>query len=125
MGTGKTAVGIRLAEMLDMEFIDTDDIIEEDSKTTIPEIFSKIGEEHFRDLESKAVEKVCKLSRQIISTGGGVVIREQNVQSLRRCCGRGSHFTPEQITELIHLNLRLMRWLIKSQTSSGNIHPKI
>jgi len=77
-------VGTRLAEMLDMEFVDTDDIIEEDSKTSIPEIFSKMGEEHFRDMESKAVEKTCKLNRQVIATGGGAVIREQNVQSLRR-----------------------------------------
>jgi shikimate kinase len=83
MGTGKTAVGMRLAEMLDMRFIDTDDIIEEDSKMSIPEIFSEMGEEHFRELESKAVGKVCKFSRQVIATGGGAVIREQNLQKLR------------------------------------------
>ncbi len=40
MGTGKTAVGMRLAEMLDMKFVDTDDIIEEDSNMGISEIFS-------------------------------------------------------------------------------------
>ena len=83
MGTGKTSVGMRLAEMLHMEFIDTDDIIEEDSKMSISTIFSEMGEDHFRDLESKAVEKVCKLSRHVLATGGGVVIREQNVQNLR------------------------------------------
>ncbi len=69
--------------MLDMEFVDIDDIIEEDSNMSITDIISKMGGEHFRDLESKAVEKVCKLSRQVIATGGGAMVREQNVQNLR------------------------------------------
>jgi len=69
--------------MLDMEFVDIDDIIEEDSNMSITDIISKMGGEHFRDLESKAVEKVCKLSRQVIATGGGAVVRERNVQNLR------------------------------------------
>jgi len=83
MGTGKTAVGTRLADMLQMEFTDTDDIIEADSSMSISRIFSEMGEEHFRDLESKAVEKVCKLSNHVISTGGGVVIRERNIENLK------------------------------------------
>lgn len=83
MGTGKTAVGTRLAEMLRMELIDTDDVIEADSGMIISNIFSEMGEKHFRDLESRAVEKVCKLNNHIISTGGGVVIREKNIQNLK------------------------------------------
>ncbi len=83
MGTGKTSVGMRLAEMLDMKFIDTDDLIEENSKMSIPEIFSEMGEEHFRDLESEAVEAVSRFSRYVVATGGGAVIREQNVRNLR------------------------------------------
>ncbi len=83
MGTGKTSVGMRLAEMLGMRFIDTDDLIEEKSEMSIPRIFSEMGEEHFRDLESKAVEEVSGLSRYVVATGGGAVIREQNVHNLR------------------------------------------
>jgi len=83
MGTGKTSVGMQLAEMLDMRFIDTDDIIEENSKTSIAEIFSEMGEEHFRDLESKAVEEVSRFSRYVVATGGGAVIREQNIHNLK------------------------------------------
>jgi shikimate kinase len=83
MGTGKTSVGMQLAETLDMRFIDTDDIIEENSKMSIPEIFSEMGEEHFRDLESKAVEEVSRFSRYVVATGGGAVIREQNVRNLK------------------------------------------
>ena len=62
VGTGKTAVGTRLAEMLHMRFVDTDDIIEEDSNMIISDIFSQMGEEHFRDLESRAAEKASNLS---------------------------------------------------------------
>ena len=83
IGTGKTAVGMRLAEMLHMKFIDTDDIIEEDSSMIISDIFSKMGEEHFRDLESRAADKVRELRRYVIATGGGIVIRKQNIQSLK------------------------------------------
>ncbi len=84
MGTGKTSVGMQLAEMLSMTFVDTDDVIEKDSKMSIPRIFSEIGEDHFRDLESRAVEKTSRLRRHVIATGGGAVIREQNVQNLRK-----------------------------------------
>lgn len=83
MGTGKTSVGLELAGMLNMYFIDTDDIIEQDSNMIIADIFTNMGEEHFRNLESKAVEKACKLSQHIISTGGGAVIRDQNIQNLK------------------------------------------
>jgi len=83
MGTGKTSVGILLSNMLNMKFIDTDDIIEQNCQERISEIFANKGEEHFRDLESKAIEKACLLNHYIISTGGGAVIREQNIQNLR------------------------------------------
>jgi shikimate kinase len=83
MGTGKTAVGNRLADMLFMNFIDTDDIIEEDNNKIISDIFAELGEDHFRGLESKAIEKASRLSQHIIATGGGAVIREQNIQNLK------------------------------------------
>ncbi len=84
MGTGKTAVGARLAEMLRMEVVDIDDIIEEDSGMVISRIVAEMGGEHFRDLECKAVEKACKLNHHIISPGGGVVVRDKNIQNLKR-----------------------------------------
>jgi len=98
MGTGKTAVGMRLAEMLCMEFVDTDDIVEEDSKMSISVIFSAMGEAHFRDLESKAVEKASKFNRYVIATGGGVVLRERNLQCLR---SSGMLFCLDAIPEVI------------------------
>jgi len=83
MGTGKTSVGICLAETLGMSFVDTDNLIEKDSGMIISDIFSKMGEDYFRDLESSIIERVSKLERQVIATGGGAVKREKNLQNLK------------------------------------------
>lgn len=98
MGTGKTSVARRLAARLQMPMIDTDDIIGEDSGTDIPDIFARYGEAYFRDLESAAVRKAANLESHVISTGGGVVLRESNLDMLKR---NGVVFcltaTPEEI----------------------------
>lgn len=84
MGTGKTSVGRRLAAQLRMRYVDTDDIIERDSGRRISEIFEQDGEAAFRELESEAVRKVSKLYNYVISTGGGVVLKEANMVELKR-----------------------------------------
>lgn len=84
MGTGKTAVGKELARALRMKFINTDDLIEEESKLTIPQIFDKFGEEHFRQIEREMVARVSNLDNYVISTGGGVVLDPDNIQDLKR-----------------------------------------
>ena len=84
MGTGKTSIGRRLSTQLRMRYVDTDDIIERDSGRRISAIFSEDGEPAFRELESEAVRKVSKLDNHIISTGGGVVLKEANMVELRR-----------------------------------------
>ncbi|MBD3183921.1 shikimate kinase [Candidatus Poribacteria bacterium] len=83
MGTGKTAVGTYLADMLGMTFVDTDDVIEQDSGMIINDIFSDMGEKYFRDLESAAIEKVSKLSKMVVATGGGAVIRYKNIEIMK------------------------------------------
>ena len=98
MGTGKTSIGKRLATQLRMRYVDTDDIIERDSGRSISAIFSEDGEATFRELESEAVRKASKLENYVISTGGGVVLKEANMMELRR---NGIIFcltaTPEEI----------------------------
>ncbi|MEE8403537.1 MAG: shikimate kinase [Candidatus Hydrothermarchaeaceae archaeon] len=84
MGGGKTAVGKRLAEITGREVIDTDDLIEEDAGMSISEIFEKFGEPHFRELEKKAVARASALESHIIVTGGGVVLKKENVENLRK-----------------------------------------
>ena len=80
---GKTTVGKRLAELTGKKFVDTDELIVKESGREIPEIFKTDGEAYFRDLESKIIEDVSKLNGLIIGTGGGAVLRENNVDTLK------------------------------------------
>lgn len=84
MGAGKTSVGRRLKELTGMEMVDTDERIEEDAGMVISEIFEKFGEVHFRELEMKAVSWASKLKNHIIVTGGGAVLKKENVKNLRK-----------------------------------------
>lgn len=83
MGAGKSVVGRKLAERLGLGVVDTDDVIEEESGMEISEIFSRFGEARFRELESEAVQKVASLENSVIVTGGGVVLKAENIDTLR------------------------------------------
>jgi shikimate kinase len=83
MGTGKTAVGRELSRLLSMQFIDIDAEIEAGQKMTITEIFQRFGEKYFRDLETATIRKVAVGKNLVISTGGGAVLREENMEALR------------------------------------------
>ena len=78
MGVGKTSVGTRLAKDMGYAFVDTDTLIETDQKTTITEIFSTFGEPYFRDVESRIIKQALENEGQVLSTGGGAVIRDEN-----------------------------------------------
>jgi shikimate kinase len=71
MGSGKTTTGKKLASMLGWSFLDLDNIIEEDAGMKIPEIFSRHGEDYFRNIESEALRKLKSQENIVISTGGG------------------------------------------------------
>lgn len=76
--TGKTTIGRELSNLLGWKFVDLDKEIERCSGKSIKEIFEKEGEKAFRDIESKVLKDVSCLENVVISTGGGVVIREEN-----------------------------------------------
>ncbi|MCR5467081.1 MAG: YqeG family HAD IIIA-type phosphatase [Lachnospiraceae bacterium] len=85
MGSGKEAVGKKLAEKFGYEFIDTDRLIEERLGMTIPEIVRSKGEEYFRDLETIVLkELVFKGKQNVISTGGGMPLARKNQKRLRK-----------------------------------------
>ena len=77
-GSGKSSIGKRLSQLLNREFIDTDEVIVEREKLSIPEIFCLKGEEYFRKIETEVLADVCKESGKIIATGGGIVKRMEN-----------------------------------------------
>lgn len=84
MGTGKSAVGKRLATHLGFQFIDTDQLIEARTQKKITEIFSQEGEASFRALESQVATEVAERSDCVISTGGGIVLNPVNLDRLSR-----------------------------------------
>jgi shikimate kinase len=83
MGTGKTAVGRELARLLDMRLIDLDAEIEASRDMPINEIFKEFGEQVFREIETDVIKKLSRNKEVIISTGGGAVLKEENMEALR------------------------------------------
>jgi shikimate kinase len=84
MGVGKTSVGTRLAKDLGYVFVDTDTLIEADQKFTIAEIFATFGEPRFRDVEARIIKQVLEDEGQVVSTGGGAVIRDENRAAFKK-----------------------------------------
>lgn len=80
-GSGKTTVGKALSEKTGREFIDTDEMIVRDHGD-ISSIFASRGEAYFRNLEAEAVKEASKRSGAIIATGGGAVLKRENVEAL-------------------------------------------
>ncbi len=84
MGTGKSVVAELLSRRWGLRSVDTDAMIEEQVGTSIAEIFATRGEQHFRDLETEILTQLAGQRGLIISTGGGILLREDNVELLRR-----------------------------------------
>ena len=83
-GCGKSTVGKLLAQELNRPFVDADSVIAERAGMSIPDIFSKFGEDHFRQLETQVLSDLCKESGTIIATGGGCVTKERNHPLLKQ-----------------------------------------
>jgi len=84
MGSGKSSVGKVLADKLERKFIDMDDEIELGEEKSINDIFAEYGEDHFREIETNYLEKLLTKKNKVISTGGGVILREENISILKR-----------------------------------------
>jgi shikimate kinase len=84
MGVGKTSVGTKLANDLGYTFVDTDTLIELDQKMSITAIFATKGEPYFREVESKIIQTVMQRESQVVSTGGGAVIRDLNRAAFKK-----------------------------------------
>ena len=78
MCAGKTTIGRKLAKALNCSFIDTDTEIEEDQGCSVDEIFKYGGEECFREMETKQLEKMKNVKNSVIATGGGIILKNEN-----------------------------------------------
>ncbi len=84
MGSGKSAVGRRLAKALDVGFKDSDQQVEETAGISVAEIFDMAGEAKFREMEFVALQSILSTKPQIIATGGGAFCQEKTANLLLR-----------------------------------------
>ena len=83
MGSGKSVTGKKLAELMEMDFIDLDEALEKEESRSIAEIFRAEGEEFFREQETKVLNRVSSLRSNVIATGGGVILQEENISIMK------------------------------------------
>lgn len=83
MGVGKTSTSKALSRILGISEKDTDAMVVEKEGCAISEIFEKKGEEYFRSLETGILDDIKKLKPCVISCGGGMVLREENVKKMK------------------------------------------
>lgn len=102
MGSGKSTIARILQRDLAMELVEMDARIVQEQGMSINEIFEKYGEPHFRDIESQLILTIGDEGNTIVSCGGGVVVRPENVEYMRRS-GKVIYLkaTPETIYERV------------------------
>ena len=83
MGVGKSTVGMKVAQLMKRQWVDTDTLIA-DRHGTINDIFEYYGEAHFRMLESGITAELAKKDELVISTGGGLVLKSENAELLKK-----------------------------------------
>jgi len=83
-GCGKSTIGKKIANALNRPFYDTDSLIEEREGKAIPRVFAEDGEDHFRALETEVLTEISALSGAVISTGGGIIKKQENHSLLRQ-----------------------------------------
>ena len=84
MGSGKSTVAECLKELYQMDVVEMDEEIVRREGMSIPEIFNAYGEPYFRDLETKLLTELNGRKHTVISCGGGVALREENVSEIKK-----------------------------------------
>lgn len=84
MGSGKTTIGKLLSQIAGFTFIDTDQMIEENTNMKIYDIFHQKGEEYFRQIEAEVLNNLKETRQCIISCGGGIILQEENRSILKK-----------------------------------------
>lgn len=83
-GCGKSTIGAEVAKQLGKKFVDTDACIVAKIKMSIADYFAKYGEEAFRDIEQEVIAELAGQNNLVISTGGGVIKRQENILQLKQ-----------------------------------------
>ena len=84
MGTGKSSVAAYMAKEYSMEVLEMDEMIAMRESMNISDIFANNGEEYFRNVETRLLQEICIQENKVVSCGGGIVLRGQNVEEMRK-----------------------------------------
>jgi shikimate kinase len=114
MGAGKSSVGRRLQRRTGLPLFDMDELIVSKAGISIPEIFARDGENGFRELESEVLRELRPAPAAIIVTGGGIVLREENVAFLKKL-GAVIWLDADQETLFERANRRAERPLLQTE----------
>jgi len=120
MGTGKSLIASKLQQILNLEILDMDHLIEQRAQKSIDRIFAENGEPYFRELEKNISTELSERRDLIISTGGGVVLNEQNIRNLTK---NGVCFCLNALPETIFNRIKneTHRPLLKTDNPLGSI----
>ncbi len=120
MGSGKSSAGRILERKTGWKRFDTDEMITARFGRPIPEIFAEFGEDKFREAESEAVDQLAEAAPAVIVTGGGIVLRASNVESLRRL-GRLVHLEADEETLFRRVSRRTTRPLLQTENPRATL----
>ncbi|MEY2479475.1 MAG: shikimate kinase / 3-dehydroquinate synthase [Verrucomicrobiota bacterium] len=116
MGSGKSSVGRLLQKRTGLRCFDVDEMLAAKFALTISEIFAKHGEEKFRDAETAALKSLERGEQAIVATGGGIVLRKENVDLLQRL-GRIVWLDADQATLFKRASRKGDRPLLKTENA--------
>lgn len=114
MGAGKSSIGRTLARRTGLPRFDTDEIITAWFGLSVAEIFGRFGEEKFRNAETETLEQLGAAGRAIIVTGGGIVLRRENVKMLR-ALGKVVNLEADEETLFRRISRRATRPLLQTK----------
>ena len=114
MGAGKSSTGKALAQKTGLPRFDTDEIVSTRFGLSVTEIFARFGEEKFRDAETEALGQLSEAASAIIVTGGGIVLRPENVKLLREL-GKVVSLEADAETLFSRISRRTTRPLLKTE----------
>lgn len=124
MGTGKSSIGKRAARILGFRFVDTDHLITERAGMEILRSLHLHGEAHFRDLETETLRALENTSHQVVATGGGIVLREENRRQLRSL-GFTVALTAREDVLFERVSRNTKRPLLQTADPQGTIHKMV
>lgn len=121
-GVGKTQKGRYIAKILNRKFIDTDTALVEKEGLTVDDIFTKYGESYFRNIEEQLILEVAEVENVVVSAGGGIVLRANNVINLKR---NGYIVYLKADVETITDNLKLSKTIRPLLKQSENLYETV